>query len=270
MTRTTAVPRGAHTTAAANGRDPLDRPAGRAGRRRALPPRRAVAGGFVIAVAVVIVFAGWTDTHPGSGRRWVVASHALPAGTRLTANDLTTTTMGLGHGSTAASAFASPSALIGRELAVALGPGQLLLSSEVPSSFGGRALRPVPVTVAPTDLVDLAAGDLVDVLQTTSTGPATATTVVVRGARVLSTVQPSAGLLGSGGNEVVTLGVATLAEVTATVIAEHAGTVDVVVGDPSDGSGLGAGPAAGTGSGGTVSAGTRAGASVGTGVAGTP
>lgn len=242
MARTTQVSHGAHRPPSTNGSDPGDRPAGRAGRRRALPPGRAVAGGFVIAVAVVLVFAGWVGTHQTSGQPWVVASTALAPGTRLTAADLTTTTLRLGQGATAADAFATTAGLIGRVVAVAVDPGELILRSEVPTGASSASLRPVPVTVTPTDLVDLAPGDLVDVLETSSAGTSTTTQVVVRGARVLSTTQPSSGLLGSGGNEVVTLGVTTLQEVTATVVAEHAGTLDIVVGQPSDGSGPGAAP----------------------------
>jgi Flp pilus assembly protein CpaB len=243
MARTTSVSPDAFSTSNGHSSEAVDRPAGRAGRRRALPSGRAVGGGFVIAVAVVVTFAGWIDTHGGAATRWVVAAAALPAGTRLTAADLTTTKLRLGTGPAATAAFDAVGSLLGRDLAVAVSPGELILRSEVPVGPPAVLLRPVPVTVSPTDLVDLAVGDLVDVLETPSAGTtATTVAVVVRGARVLSTTQPSGGLLGSGGTEVVTLGVATLAEVTATVIAEHAGTLDVVVGEPSDGSGPGAGP----------------------------
>jgi hypothetical protein len=216
------------------------RPAGRTGRRRALPAGRAVVGGFVVAAAVVLVFAAWASGRGGQGRPWVVASGALPAGTRLVPADLRTVTLHLGQGAAAANAFPTTEGLIGRDLAVAVNPGELILRSEVPLATATTALRPVPVTVAPTDLVDLAAGDLVDVLETSGTAPDTKTSLVVTGARVLSTAQPSSGLLGSGGDDVVTVGVTSLAQVTATVSAEHAGTVDIVVGAPSDRLGSGA------------------------------
>jgi hypothetical protein len=97
----------------------------------------------------------------------------------------------------------------------------------------------VPVTVAPGDLVDLAPGDLVDVLETAGSTGSERTTIVLRGARVIDTSQPSGGLVDSGGDDVVTIGVHDLAEVEAVVGAEHQGTVDLVVGEPSDGSGQG-------------------------------
>jgi Flp pilus assembly protein CpaB len=93
--------------------------------------------------------------------------------------------------------------------------------------------------VAPGDLVDLAPGDLVDVLETAGSTGSGRTTIVLRGARVINTSQPSGGLVDSGGDDVVTIGVHDLAEVEAVVGAEHQGTVDLVVGEPSDGSGQG-------------------------------
>jgi Flp pilus assembly protein CpaB len=228
------------------GPGPSERSAGRAGRRRALPGGRAVAGAFVIALAVVLVFAGWADSRPGAGSAWVVAARDLPAGTQLTSADLTTTVLRLGRGPVAAAAFARPEAVVGRVLAVPVGSGQLIVGTETRTAASAAALRPVPVTVASTDLVDLSAGDLVDVLETAGTsggGGGGRTSVVVRGARVLSTEQPSGGLVGSDDGPVVTIGVSTLAEVEAVVAAEHAGTVDLVVGEPSDGVGPGAGGA---------------------------
>jgi Flp pilus assembly protein CpaB len=197
-----------------------------------------VTGGFAVAAAVVIVFAAYVGSSPGRGRPWVVAAAALPAGTRLTTADLTTTTLRLGTGPTSTDAFGSPAPLVGRTLAVAVDPGELILGGELQAVGTVPTLRPVPVTVPPADLVDLGPNDLVDILATTGDTTSTRTAVVVRGARVESTAQPSGGDLGSG-DDVVTVGVGTLAEVEAVVAAEHAGTVDLVVGVPGDGSGPG-------------------------------
>jgi hypothetical protein len=130
--------------------------------------------------------------------------------------------------------------LVGRTLAVAVGRGQLVLGAELTRPDATPVLRPVPVTVAPDDLVDLNDGDLVDVLETTGDTSSARTTIVVRGARVLDDSQPSSSFVGSDGNDVVTIGVHTLSEVEAVIDAEHDGTVDVVVGEPSDGTGPGA------------------------------
>ena len=213
--------------------------AGRIGRRRALPSGRAVAGGFSVALAAVVLFGSWLGTRPRPAHLWVVTGRALAAGTRLAPSDLTTASLDLGSGPAAASAFASVDGLVGRTLAVSVGPGELVEHSEL---VGGGSLsdsRPVPVSVSAADLVDLAPGDLVDVLVTSGDGSGGHTTLVVRGAVVRSTDQPSSGLLGSGSADVVTLGVASLSEVEAVVAAERAGTVDLVVGSRSDGAGLG-------------------------------
>jgi hypothetical protein len=214
--------------------------AGRIGRRRRLPTGRAVVGAFAVAAAAVLVFAAFARSQGHVGRPWVVATTALPAGTRLTAGDLATSTLSLGSGGAAADAFGSPAALVGRTLAVAVLPGDLVLRAELTGPNTTPALRPVPVTVAPDDLVDLSDGDLADVLVTTGDTSSARTTIVLRGAHVLDASQPSGSLVGSDGDAVVTIGVHTLAEVRAVIDAEHDGTVDLVVGEPSDGTGPGA------------------------------
>jgi Flp pilus assembly protein CpaB len=216
-----------------------DTNAGQVGRRRTLPNGRAVVGGFAVAAAAVLVFAAFLTTQSRTGRAWVVAEASLPAGTTITAPDLTTKTFDLGTSAAAADAFASPAEAIGHTLAVAVAPGELVLRSELDAPGTTPSLRPVPVTIAPNDLVDLTPGDLVDVLETTGSNSSGRTTIVLRGARVIDTSQPSGGLVDSGGDDVVTIGVHSLAEVVTVIGAEHDGTVDLVVGEPADGTGQG-------------------------------
>ncbi len=223
--------------------------AGRTGRKRALPGGRAVAGGFAVAAAVVLVLAAFASGGSPRHATWVVATTDLRAGVPLRPGDLTTASLGLGSGATAGAAFTSPDQLVGRTLSVPVGAGELVLAGEVTGARSTQGLRPVPVTAPPADLVDLAPGDLVDVLVTEGTPPRTV--LALRGARVLVTTQPSSGLLGSGGDPVVTVGVQNLAEVEALIAAEHAGTVDLVVGTGTDGTGLGGTGLGGTGLGGT-------------------
>jgi hypothetical protein len=218
---------------------PVEAVAGRIGRRRALPNGRAVLGAFAVAVAAVLVFAAALHSRSGAGQAWIVARTELPAGTRLAAGDLTTTTLKLGSGPAAGDAFAGPAGVVGRTLAVSVGPGDLVLRSELSAAGATPSLRPVPVSVVSDDLVDLGVGDLVDVVVTTGQGTSTATSIVLRGARVLGTAQPSGSLVGASGDDVVTLGVHTLAEVEVVIRSEHDGTVDLVVGEPADGSGPG-------------------------------
>jgi Flp pilus assembly protein CpaB len=209
--------------------------------RRHRPVGRALAGGFAIAAALVLVASAYLDAQPARGGPTVVAATPLAEGTRLSEADLRTVEVRLPAG-TAVTAFRSASSLVGRTLAVALAPGELLTSSELVPPDTAPALRPVPVSVPATDLVDLADGQRVDVLLTVGTAPDTRTSMLVRSAVVMSEAQPSGAFSTGGGSEVVTLGVASLAEVEAVISAEHAGTLDLVVGEVSDGSGLGSAP----------------------------
>jgi hypothetical protein len=221
-----------------------------AGRRGGLPGRRAVVGGLLVAAAAVIVFAAALSAAGGHQAPYVVAARALPAGSVIGPGDTTTARLGL-SGPAAAGAFAQPGALIGRTLAVAVEPGELI---EAPMLGGGpsAALRPVSIPVDADSLVSLAAGEAVDALATpsasaTATGTATAPAiaVVVRGATLLSISRSATGLLsGSTGTTVVaTLGVTDLGEAEQLIQAAHSGTVELVRAEPGDGSGPGPGPA---------------------------
>jgi len=219
--------------------------------RRRLPGVRVLAGGFAVAVAAILVFVAYLGAQPGRGQPGVVAAGPLAAGTRLTPADLRVVDVRLPE-AVRFTAFSRVGQLLGRSLSVSLAAGELLTRSELVARAATPALRPVPVTVAPSDVADLAAGDRVDVLLTEGSAPGTRTRMVLRGAVVESTSQPSNSLAGSGQSDVVTLGVATLPEVEAVVGAEHAGTVDLVVGEPADGSGLGAGASAAGGAAGAA------------------
>ncbi|MDQ2754765.1 MAG: SAF domain-containing protein [Actinomycetota bacterium] len=223
-------------------RTPGEVTAGRLGRRRALPSGRAVTGGFLVAVAAVVVFSAWLSTQASSGHSWVVARHDLAIGTRLTPADVVTATMRLPR--VTAGAYGDERPLFGRILAAPLRGGDLIQSSSLVPVGSQPALRPVTVTVAGADLSSLVPGDLTVVFVTTGSD-ATATTVpVVRGATVLSIARSGSGLIGSQGGDQATLGVGDLAEVQAIVHAQHTGTLSLVVGEPSDGLGLGPQPGA--------------------------
>jgi hypothetical protein len=212
------------------------------GRRRALPAGRAVVGGFLVAVAAVIVFAASLAGTSHPGQRWIVAARSLGPGTVIESGDLTSVTMRLSS-ATAALAYREPVSIEGRTLAVGLRSGELLQASMLVLSSQQPVLRPVSLAVDPVSLAGLFAGQGVDVLMTQGTGNATGVTVVVRGATLLDVVAPSSGPLATGSGGQVTIGVATLSEVEAVVAAAHTGTITLVVAEPSDGSGPGPGAA---------------------------
>ncbi len=230
--------------------------AGRVGRRRALPTGRAVAGGFLIAAAAVIVFASWSAATRPAGRQLVVARTVLAAGAHLQAGDLTTSRMQVPSGVGAAS-FATPGDLQGRMLAARLAPGQLVESSDLVPAGTTPRRRPVTVAVAASDLADLQVGGLVDVLVTNGTDASATTQVVVTDATLLQASSGSSSLIGGTAGAQATLGVSGLDQVEAVVHAAHTGTVTVVAGQPSDrpsadqASGAATSPVAGSGPGGS-------------------
>lgn len=237
------------------------------GRRPARAGTRAVVGGGLVAVALILVFAlvlSAARTHLSS---YQVAAVPLPAGTTIVAADLTAAKMDL-SGATRTAAFGQSSSLVGRTLDVAVAPGTLIESSML-AAPGGTDLRPVSIAVDANSLVALATGQSVDVLTAasvtgtasatgtpsgagtasssaagTATGTSPAVTVVMRGATLLSIDRSATGGLSASDDSatvVVTLGVNTLDEAEQLVAAEGDGTIELIQAEPSDGNGLGAG-----------------------------
>ena len=210
--------------------------------RRARANSRAIAGGLAVALAVVLVFAAWLATRPGRPEPYVVTRVPLAAGARINAADLTTRRLSL-PASVASSAYPTTTSLLGRVLAVPLQTGQLVAEAELTPSGEQPALRPVSVEAPGSELADLGPGQRVDVFLTTGSGAGGHTAIIIRGAEVIRIDAPSSGLLGAGGggSDVIVLGVPDLSEVETLVAASHAGSLDVVVAEPSDGSGTGPG-----------------------------
>ena len=117
-------------------------------RRRALPGGRAVVGGFLVAVAAVVVFAIVLTGSSSPGQPWLVATHPLAAGAVIGPGDVAPATMRLA-GSTASIAFHQPGPVEGRTLAVGLQAGELLQGPMLVPSSRTPALRPVSIAVNP-------------------------------------------------------------------------------------------------------------------------
>jgi Flp pilus assembly protein CpaB len=197
-------------------------------------------GGFLVVAAAILVVTAWLDATRSHDQQWVVASTDLAAGTTVRAGDLTTEGMALPASTTGAEAFHSAAGLVGRTLAAPLLAGELVQQSSLVASGRPPALRPVTISVDATDTEGLTAGTLVDLLVTDGSDPKSPTQVVVRGATLLQSSTPSSSILGSSSTSSVTLGVSSLREVEAIVHAAHTGSVSIVVGERSDGRGLGA------------------------------
>jgi Flp pilus assembly protein CpaB len=201
-----------------------------------------VVGGFLVAVAAVVVFAaavaGASSDH---GRPWVVAARPLSAGTVLGPDDLGTSAMRL-SGPAGRMAFRTSGELLGRSLAVSVRPGELIQSTMLAPAGSLPPLRPVSVAVDPVSLADLTPGQPVDVLDVAGSGSGASpgsVSVVVRGATLMTVGRASSDVLSPGNSGQVTVGVATLAEVEAVVAAAHSGTVVLVAAEHSDGIGPG-------------------------------
>ena len=208
--------------------------AGRVGRRRPPVNGRALAGGFLVAATMVGVVAVVLSSGAPRTSAYVVAARDLPPGATLAPEDLTTEQLTLPASGVGGLAYRNPSALVGRALAAPLRAGDLVQAGDVVATGTASGLRPVVVAVAPGDAAVLAVGGPADVLVTSGDGGAAQTTVVAAGARVLGIGRPSGSLVASGESVQVTLGVATLSQVTAVVHAAHTGTVSVVVGATGD------------------------------------
>jgi Flp pilus assembly protein CpaB len=199
-------------------------------------------GGFLVAVAAVIVFVAALAGTSSPGQAWLVASRPLAAGTTLGPGDLGEATMRLPR-STAALAFRDPARLVGRTLVAGLQTGELIQAPMLVPSDQTPTLRPVSVAVNPVSLANLSPGQLVDVLATQGSGGSSTVSVVVRGATLMDMVTSGSALLAPGGSGQVTIGVGSLEEVEAVVQASQAGTVSLVAAERSDGVGPGSGGA---------------------------
>ena len=105
-------------------------------RRRALPGGRAVAGGFLVALAAVGIFAGYTDATSGPDVRYLVARRDLPLGHRVAEADLEPVALDL-PGELSSRSYRSASQLAGAVVVGPVGKGELVQSSDVLA--GGEA-----------------------------------------------------------------------------------------------------------------------------------
>lgn len=215
-------------------------------------------GALIIAAAVVVVFAFATGSAGATGHPYVVAARPLPAGSIIGPGDTTTERMTLPAGP-ARAGFGQSAVVMGRTLAVAVSPGELIENSMLAPAGSGPTLRPVSVPVETTSLGDLSAGAEVDVLSVPSASNATATggggpapvTIILRGATLLAVDRPGSGLISQAASTTeTTLGVSDLAEAEAVIQASQGGEVVLIQAEPSDGTGQGPGGPTGQGPGG--------------------
>ena len=205
----------------ANGARPL-------ARRRSLPGGRAVAGGFLVGLAAVGIFAGYTDATADSRRPYLVARRDLPLGHRISKADLGTLPMDV-PAVLQARSYRDPAQLVGSLVIGPVAKGELVQSSDVLAGDGPPGRRQISFPIESARAVDgqLRKGEPVDVLATYGTGSDGYTVVVVKGARVANRTETK-GSLSESGDEVVTLAVPEPSDTLAVAHAVSAGVVTLV------------------------------------------
>lgn len=200
-----------------------------------MPGRRAVVGAFLVATAIVGLFAAYASATAAPSTRWLVAARDLPVGATLTRTDLGTVTAELPE-AVAAGAFRRDrlDTVVGRVTVGPVGAGELVQGAALaPAARVPDAevmTLPVPGSRAPGDLRP---GTPVDVVATYGRTDGAYAAYVVRGTTVLD-VATEDGALG-GGAVVLTLAVPTPDEVLALAHAAERAEVFVTrATDPGD------------------------------------
>jgi pilus assembly protein CpaB len=221
-----------------------------------LPSGRAVLGGLLVAAAGVGVFAAYAGAQETPTHQVVVADTDLPAGHRLTADDLRLEAADLPTG-TLASTHATVESLVGSVTLAPLGADEVVQGSAVRSPDVTH--EPVHEFSFPVDRDravdgDLRPGERVDLLATYGTGNDAYTAVLARGAVVTAIDSSSRSTLTSGGALVLTVALGSADQVLDIAHASQVASLTVVRATlaDSDGSGRDRTQSPGTGSTGRV------------------
>lgn len=220
--------------------------------RRSLPGGRAVVGAFLVTLAAVGTFVAYVQATSQPTTLYVVARHNLNLGDRLAASDLALAPMRLPAEMAARRAFTKAAApgLVGATVVAPMATGELIQASALMAG-GPAGDRQLSFAIDPARAVGghLVSGESVDVLATFGTGAEATTSVVVRGARVVSRID-SGGSLGAKASEVIVLELTSASDTLAVTHAVDSGQLTLVrsgaapagrVGSPSGG------PPSGTG-----------------------
>ena len=188
-----------------------------------------MAGGFLVALAAVGMFAGYTAATDDGRLPYLVATRDLALGHRISRSDLGPLPMDLPEALRSRS-YRDPDGLVG---AVVIGPvaeGELIQASDVLAGGGsGDRDRRISFPIESARAVDgrLRPGEYVDVVATYGSGAEAYTVVVVEGARVADR-RASRESLAGGGEEVVTLAMSSEDETVGVAHAVNAGVVTLV------------------------------------------
>ena len=169
-------------------------------RRRTLPGGRAVVGAFLIALAAVLVFWSYGRATQTPHQLYVVATHDLRPGDRISPGDLTVVALDLPDAAVRRQVFGSPAELLsaGATVIAPVNAGALVEASEVVGRGGLPGTREMSLDIDRSRAVGgtLKPGEFVDVLATFGSGTNAYTAVVVPHIEILTNVADAAG---SGG-----------------------------------------------------------------------
>lgn len=185
-------------------------------------------GGFLVALAAVGIFAGYTGATADTREPYLVARRDLPLGHRVSGADLATLAMDL-PAALQARAYRDARQVVGSLVIGPVAKGELVQSSNVLAGEGPAGERQISFPIDSSRAVDgrLRKGEVVDVLATYGTGADGYTVLVVQGARVADRSEAK-GSLSDSGDEVITLVVPTAADTLAVAHAVSAGVVTLV------------------------------------------
>jgi hypothetical protein len=170
--------------------------------RRNLPGSRAVAGGLLVGLAAIGLFAAYAGMNGGPSASYVVTARPISPGTRIQLADLAMEPIDL-PAKVSERAFSDPSVLVGATAVTKLEAGELVQPSAVVAKAGDEPGRELSFPVERGHLsMSLEEGERVDLLATFGSGNESFTTVVLQDAQVVSIERAKAGL-GDNGTAVV-------------------------------------------------------------------
>jgi Flp pilus assembly protein CpaB len=159
-------------------------------RRRTLPGGRAVAGGFLIAIAAVVVFWAFTRADRTPHQLYVVATQNLVPGERITPDQLAVVPLDIPDGALRDQVFGSPQQLLdaGASVIAPISAGALVEASEVVGRGGAPGTREMSLDIDRSRAVGgtLKPGEFVDILATFGSGPTSFTEVIAPHVEVLT------------------------------------------------------------------------------------
>ena len=197
-------------------------------RRRGLPSGRAVVGGFLVAAAVVGVFAAYTDATAGPTTSYVVAARDLAPGEQLTAAMLELVPLDLPDEQRRRS-YDVVEPLLEATVVEPLLAGEILQEGSLVITGAAQGSRTVSFAIDAAHAVNgtLRAGERIDILSTFGTGDQSCTHQVALDVPVVAVSETTGSLVAQGGMT-MTVELADAPSAVAVAHAANAGTITLV------------------------------------------